>query len=857
MRPAVDSGSCFSRAVFLDGETFTLVKDPATGSYALPCAAFVTPQGEILVGEEANSAFFRDLTRYRRNIRRYLGNLQPLIDRFLPEVFISRMLQHHKQIADILMRDMNHPPFTGAVITVPATYQEEKRRLMREAASKGGFIAEEITLLDEPIAAAHYYDREAAMRTGERLLIYDLGGTFKAALLEKSADGFVYLTDPLVQEQCGGIRFDQTLYAALMNDPTIRKMFQAIQNSETMQLASLQVREACVSLKHQLSTLEEAEVSITVPGVGEQILYRLSREAFYQMIAPMVQETISDCRQMLSRAHLISERIDRILLAGGSCTIAYVQEQLQRAFNRSLSIAPALDLVICKGAAYYAASHQVYVVSPDGNNGAFTTVSEALTQAETGSRIVVRPGIYREDLEIDSSIEIVGMGSREETIIEGTCEIDMGPTDRTVLQRLSLRVGSPSSDEVGIEDIEAVVTVSEGELVLDNCLIDVVNNIGVYVEGPGQAILRYSQIHTDTGMGIVITEEGKGILEDCQVIGKGQVIRKTSNADEDLLKIGTAGVVVQGEGSSVHIKRCQSHGHMMEILVAEEGQALIEDCVLYGGPQYMKEARQMRDLTIDVSFDEQNVPDCCIGITEEGCRVTIRRSELYHHLVGILVIGQSIISTEECYLHDCQSSVILQDGGYAEMARSKLYDHWMGVAIAKGGRCFMKNCDIARSEAVGVSMLAGDSNANLIDCEIHDGKSIGVWIASHGHGSIAGCKFYRNEGPSIKVQQGSVEVERSHIHKGKYIGISISGKGVARLKNCQIFGEAGVGVRVSGEGSEATMRECTLKGQHGVGVVIEDNGKAFLWFCQFDEHSVKLYIEPGSSVDGDYLPFGV
>jgi len=356
-------------------------------------------------------------------------------------------------------------------------------------------------------------------------------------------------------------------------------------------------------------------------------------------------------------------------------------------------------------------------------------------------------------------------------------------------------------------------------------------------------------------MGIVITEEGKGILEDCQIIGKGQVKRKISNADEDLLNIGMAGVVVEGEGSSAHIKRCHLHGHMMEIMVVEEGQALIEDCVLYGGPQYMKEAEQMRDMTNDVSFDDQNVPDCCIGITEEGCRVTIRRTELYHHLVGILVIGQSIISTEECYLHHCHASMIMQDGGYAELVRSKLYDHRIGVAIAKGSRGFMKDCDIARSEAVGVSISAANSNADLTGCEIHDGKSMGVWITDQGRGSIVDCKLYSNEGPGIKVQQGSVEVERTSIHKGKYIGVSISDKGVGRLKNCQIIGEAGVGVRVSGQGSEATMRECTLKGQHGVGVVVEENGKASLWFCWFDEQGVKLYVEPGSSVDSDSLLF--
>lgn len=847
MRPAIDFGSCFSRAAFLDGETITLVKDPATGSLALPSAVFVTSEGQVVVGEEANSRSVQDLKHYRREIRRYLGNKQPLMDHFLPEMLISRVLERHKQIVDMLMCDSNRPLCTGAVITIPATYQENKCILMREAATQAGFLAEEVTLLDEATAVAHYYDHQDPLHSGERVLVYDLGGTFHAALLEKSSDTFVHLVDPLGLEQCGGTRFDQILYATLMNNPTIQRALQTIRSSESMQIARIRVREAGITLKHQLSSSDETSVTIAIPEIGEPIQYRLSREEFHQMISSIVQETIAGCMQMLQDARLTPGLIDRILFAGGSCAIPFIQAEVQRAFNRPSSIASALDLVVCQGAAYYAAAHNVYVVSPDGSNGASKTISEALEKAEPGDRIVVHPGLYQEQLEIDSSIEIVGVGPREGVILAGICEIDANSTDRIVLQGCSLRGDSLSLDED--EDMEAAVVVEDGELVLENCSIDLEKGAGVYVEGPGRLTMRSCHVHTNGGLGVVIADEGKGTIEDCQIIGNGEVVRKASV--EDWLESGMAGVMVGGTGSSLHMRRCQLYGHMMEVMLADEGQAFIEQCTMYGGPQYLEGIEDVARAMLDPDNEDQLTPDSCVLLFGNECRLTLLESELYQHFGGIVAAEQCFISVDRSDLHNCSVEVAINEGASIELLQSKLHDQKTGLVVGERSRGILKNCYISRSEITGILVFAESGNANAIDCEIHDGKSTGVVVANQGGGTFERCKFYRNEGPAIKVVQGVVELDKCHIHKGKYLGISISGKGVGRLRECHFLGEAGVGVRVSGEGSSVTMRECTLKGQQGVGVVVEESGNASLWFCQFDERGVKLYAEPGSHVDGD------
>jgi molecular chaperone DnaK (HSP70) len=114
------------------------------------------------------------------------------------------------------------------------------------------------------------------------------------------------------------------------------------------------------------------------------------------------------------------EQLNRILLVGGSCRIPHVQQRLKQEFKHPISMAPDLELVVCQGTALYADQHPVSIVSPDANNGAYTTIGAAIEAAQPKSQIVVRSGTYRESIMIDREIEIIGSGSPETIIIEAT-----------------------------------------------------------------------------------------------------------------------------------------------------------------------------------------------------------------------------------------------------------------------------------------------------------------------------------------------------------------------------------------------------------------------------------------------------
>src|SRR5690349_20968011 len=107
MRLGIDFGTCFSSAAFMDGETFTFVKDSSSQGFSVPSSVFVTPQGQILIGKAANNQRLRDPLRYRRELKRDLGRTDPLLlgnDHVLPEQLIAHILGKIKNDADMQMK---------------------------------------------------------------------------------------------------------------------------------------------------------------------------------------------------------------------------------------------------------------------------------------------------------------------------------------------------------------------------------------------------------------------------------------------------------------------------------------------------------------------------------------------------------------------------------------------------------------------------------------------------------------------------------------------------------------------------------------------------------------------------------
>jgi len=359
----VDFGTCFSNAAFmLRGDMPTTVKDPIQHGYAFCSSAYVTESGDVLVGSSAENIRMQNPERYKREFKRELGQDIPITlggRRLLPEHLVTEILRAIKGEAEQQMVEgYSVTPLTSAVITVPATYQLYKRRLMEEAGRAAGF--RRVDLLEEPVAAAIYHQRllrDHAGGAGETLLVYDLGGgTFDAALIERNTSGYKFLTPPGGLDPCGGIDFDRAIYNAFLSrcSPALRDVLDGQRRDSQALRFRLIVGDLCRDLKHQLSRVQQAEMSVPT-GLVSFERFSLTRGEFNRMIEPYIGQTLQCCHDLIRQSGISAERVGGVLLVGGSCRIPYVRESLERELGLPVFPVDDPDLAVCRGAAIFGA----------------------------------------------------------------------------------------------------------------------------------------------------------------------------------------------------------------------------------------------------------------------------------------------------------------------------------------------------------------------------------------------------------------------------------------------------------------------------------------------------------------------
>ncbi len=226
----------------------------------------------------------------------------------------------------------------GAVITVPAYFDEAQRQATKDAATLAGLRV--LRLLNEPTAAAVAYGLDA----GEEgvIAVYDLGGgTFDISILRLHRGVFEVLATG-GDTALGGDDFDAAIVAWVVDE---------------LNLASLRpgqhrgLQAAARHAKERLSGAESAVLPVDkiVPGAGD---LTLTREGFEALIQPLVKRTLRACRRCLRDAQV--EEVDDVVMVGGSTRVPLVREVVADFFQREPLTDIDPDKVVAIGAAIQA-----------------------------------------------------------------------------------------------------------------------------------------------------------------------------------------------------------------------------------------------------------------------------------------------------------------------------------------------------------------------------------------------------------------------------------------------------------------------------------------------------------------------
>ena len=239
----------------------------------------------------------------------------------------------------------------GAVITVPAYFDDAQRQATKDAARLAGL--EVLRLINEPTAAALAYGLEK--KQNGTFAVYDLGGgTFDVTIL--------VLDDGVFQvKSTGG---DSALGGDDMDRLIAEEIFAQLEQREGPSAESLRrdrdassrhpgfvrmVLDAARKMKHALT--DAREVQAEIEGHGN---VRLTRERFDEVIRPLLDRTGVACKRALKDAGLAPEQLDGVILVGGSTRVPAVRAYVQRLFKKEPLDDIDPDQVVALGAAVQA-----------------------------------------------------------------------------------------------------------------------------------------------------------------------------------------------------------------------------------------------------------------------------------------------------------------------------------------------------------------------------------------------------------------------------------------------------------------------------------------------------------------------
>jgi molecular chaperone DnaK len=345
----IDLGTTNSVVAVMEGSDPSVITNPEGGRTTPSVVAF-TKTGERLVGQVAKRQAITNPDNTVYSIKRFMGRrfnevqnemktvpykviagphgdarVVAMGKEYTPPEISAIILQKMKDAAEQYLGDK----VTQAVITVPAYFNDSQRQATKDAGRIAGL--EVLRIVNEPTAAALAYGLDK--KKDETIAVYDFGGgTFDISILEVG-EGVVEVKSTNGDTHLGGDDIDKRIMDWIVEE---FHKDQGIDLSKD-RMALQRLKEAAEKAKMELSTVMESEINlpfITADASGpKHLALKLTRARFEQMCEDIFQRSVGPVKQALQDAGLRPEKINEVVLVGGSTRIPRVQQIVRDLFH--------------------------------------------------------------------------------------------------------------------------------------------------------------------------------------------------------------------------------------------------------------------------------------------------------------------------------------------------------------------------------------------------------------------------------------------------------------------------------------------------------------------------------------------
>ena len=348
----IDLGTTNSCVATLEGGQAVVIPN-SEGSRTTPSVVAFTKDGDRLVGITAKRQAVTNSDRTILSVKREMGTdwTQSIgDDPYTPQEVSAFILQKLKADAEAYLGQ----EVKQAVITCPAYFTDAQRKATRDAGRIAGL--EVLRIINEPTAAALAYGVDKD--DDQTILVYDLGGgTFDVSILE------IYLVDDQPQievkatsgdNRLGGDDFDEVVIEWIVTE---FKKTTGIDLSSDMQAMS-RLREAAEKAKIELSGTGTTQINLPFitmsDGQPEHLDLSLSRSKFEELIAALIERTMSPTRRAMKDAGVSKGEVDKVILVGGSTRVPAVQVAIEKEVGKAPFKGINPDEAVAVGAALQA-----------------------------------------------------------------------------------------------------------------------------------------------------------------------------------------------------------------------------------------------------------------------------------------------------------------------------------------------------------------------------------------------------------------------------------------------------------------------------------------------------------------------